>query len=58
MGIKNNQNYMKKKNKQHVTDTIKEMKDDPKQALKEDYEQTKADMKNMKEAMVGDKEDK
>jgi hypothetical protein len=49
---------MKKKNKQHVTDTIKEMKDDPKQALKEDYEQTKADMENMKDKVVGDDEDK
>lgn len=38
--------------KQNVTDTIKDIPKDPKDALQDDYEQTKADMKNMKDAAV------
>ena len=44
---------MKNDNKQYVNDTIREMGDDPKKALEEDYEQTKADMKNIKDAVTG-----
>jgi hypothetical protein len=36
-------------NKQNVDDTLKEMTENPRQALKEDYNQTKSDMQNVKE---------
>ncbi|MBX4198413.1 hypothetical protein KW782_03710 [Candidatus Parcubacteria bacterium] len=48
-------------NKTNMTDTIKDLKDNPKEAMKEDYDQTKADMANMKdnlkEKITGDTND-
>ncbi len=44
-------------NKQNVDDTMRDMTKDPKEALKKDYEQTKADMKGMKEKVMNDDED-
>jgi hypothetical protein len=41
--------FMKDDNKTHVSDTLKDLKDDPKEALQNDYEQTKADMQNIKD---------
>jgi hypothetical protein len=41
-------------NKIHATDTIKKMGDNPKEAMKDDFEQTKADMQNMKDKMTND----
>jgi hypothetical protein len=40
---------MKDENKTNVGDTLRNMKDNPKEAMKEDYNQTKADMKAAKE---------
>ncbi|MCC2630440.1 MAG: hypothetical protein K0S38_249 [Candidatus Paceibacter sp.] len=45
---------MKDDNKVDASDTIKKMGDDPKEAMKQDYDQTKADMENMKDKMMGD----
>lgn len=39
--------------KQNVDDTVRDMKDDPKDAMKADYEQTKADMMSMKAKAKG-----
>ncbi len=45
-------------NKTHFTDTVKDMKENPKEALKEDYNQTKADMQNVKERIAGEDKEK
>jgi hypothetical protein len=45
---------MKDDNKQHATDTLRDLTKNPKEALKEDYDQTKADMQQMKEKVMGD----
>lgn len=43
----------KGKNKKiHVTDTIKNITKNPQRAMKADYEQTKADMENIKDETV------
>ncbi len=47
---------MNNDNKQNVGDTLKEMKDDPKKALEEDFEQTKADMSNIKDKILDDED--
>lgn len=43
------------KKKVHVTDTVKGLAKNPKRAMKRDYEQTKADMENIKDKATEDK---
>ncbi len=40
-----------KNKKIQATDTLKEIPNDPKDAIKADYDQTKADLHNMKESV-------
>ncbi len=37
-------------------DTLKKLPHDPKEAMKDDFEQTKEDMEDMKDKVVGDDE--
>ncbi len=46
---------MKDDNKVHAGDTLRDMAKDPKEALKKDHEQTKADMENVKDKVTHDK---
>jgi hypothetical protein len=41
-----------KHKKTHLTETLKNIAHDPKEALRDDYEQTKADMKNVKDGLT------
>lgn len=43
-----------KKKKIDAGDTIKRLPDEPKDAIRDDYGQTKADMNNLKEKLAGD----
>ncbi|MES2436541.1 MAG: hypothetical protein V4519_00860 [Patescibacteria group bacterium] len=46
---------MKDDNKVHAKDTLRDLKDNPKEALHNDYEQTKADMQSIKEKATGER---
>lgn len=47
-----------KKKRVNAGDTLKRLPEDPKDAMKDDYDQTKADMENIKDRVTGEDDDK